>query len=147
MTAQGFGRKGLTSAAPASRRAAFIAPAPVEIDEGALRRAAFAAEERARREQAAEPATAFPEIEAGPPADRKLGTAWALWLATGLAGGHRFYLRRPITGALQAFTFLGSWGGTLAEYYAAFAGVGIACLWWIVDGLFIPRLHRTAWPR
>lgn len=147
MTAQGFGRKGMASAPAVSRRAAFIASAPVEIDETALRRAAFAAEERARNQRPAEAEVAPPLAEPDPPSDRRLSTAWVLWLCAGLAGGHRFYLRRPITGTLQALLFLGSWGGALAEFYAAFAGAGIACLWWIADGLFIPRLHRTAWPR
>ena len=55
MTAGGFGRKGIAGGAVAApaRRAAFGARNPdhfeaVEVDEAALRRAAFVAEERAR---------------------------------------------------------------------------------------------------
>ena len=44
------------------------------------------------------------------PTDRSLRIAYLLWFFLGLAGGHRFYLRRPMTGAIQALLFLGCVG-------------------------------------
>lgn len=155
MTARSFGRKGMAEnvAAAPSRRAAFGARNPdhfeaVEIDEPALRRAAFLAEERARKDEPAEASAdlALP-VEPIAPADRSLKTAYILWFCLGLAGAHRFYLRRPSSGALQAILFFGCWGAALAEYYAAFAGLALSCLWLLADGLLIGRLHRTAGPR
>ena len=135
-------------AAP-SRRAAFGARNPdhfeaVEIDEAALRRAAFLAGERARKQAPAE--TALP-AEPVAPTDRSLKTAYITWFCAGLAGGHRFYLRRPLTGALQAALFAGGWGAAIAEYYAGFGVVGLSCLWMLADGLLIAHLHRTAGAR
>lgn len=152
MTARTFGRKGNAGgfAAAPVRRAAFGARdpdhfEPVEIDEAALRRAAFVAGERARSETpAAAESVAF---ESDAPTDRSLRTAYLLWFGAGLAGGHRFYLRRPLTGALQAAVFVGGWGAAAAEYYAGFGVVGLSCLWMLADGFLIPRLHRTSGPR
>jgi TM2 domain-containing membrane protein YozV len=151
MTAGSFGRKGMAQGAVAapSRRAAFGARNPdhfeaAEIDEAALRRAAFLAGERAREDPPAGPAAPAAPIA---PTDRSLKTAYILWFATGLAGGHRFYLRRPLTGALQAMTFAAGWGAAIAEYYAGFGLVGLSCLWLLADGLLIARLHRTAGAR
>jgi TM2 domain-containing membrane protein YozV len=157
MTARTFGRKGMVAAAGIPR-AAFPARDPdqfeaIEIDEAALRRAAFVAEERARSEekvQAERPAAlpaALPLPEPPAPTDKSLTTAYALWLCLGLAGGHRFYLRRPLTGAIQTLLFLGCWGAALAEYYAAFGGLALSCLWMLVDGFLIRRLHAGSGPR
>ena len=155
MTARTFGRKGMAGDAVAapSRRASFGARAArdpdhfeaAEIDEGALRRAAFVAEERARNEAPAE--AEAPPPEPALPTDRSLRTAYLLWFTTGLAGGHRFYLRRPLTGALQAALFAGGWGAAIAEYYPGFALIALSCLWMLADGFLIPRLHRTSGPR
>ena len=78
------------------------------------------------------------------PTDRSLKTAYLLWFCLGLAGGHRLYLRRPLTGFLQAILFLGCWGAALMEYYRAFAGLALSCLWMVADGFLIGRLHRTS---
>lgn len=153
MTARAFGRKGNPgSVAPVQRRVSFGARNPdhfeaVEIDENALRRAAFVAEERARTDA---PAAAQVETLAATPLappDRSLKTAYILWFCTGLFGGHRFYLRRPITGALQAVLFLGAWGAAIAEYYAGFGVVALSCLWLVVDGLLMRGLHATSGPQ
>lgn len=154
MTARAFGRKGnADGVAPAPRRASFGARnpdhfEPIEIDENALRRAAFVAEERARAEAPAE-AEAETLAAAAPlaPPDRSLKTAYILWFCAGLFGGHRFYLRRPITGALQAVLFLGAWAAAIAEYYAGFGVVALSCLWLVVDGLLMRGLHATSGPR
>ena len=54
--------------------------------------------------------------------DKSRVLALVLWLATGLLGGHRFYLDRTVTG----FAMLVTGGG--------------AAIWWLVDLFFI----RTA---
>lgn len=163
MTARTFGRRGLSYAgesagAISARRAALLGGEPRQpvqaTDDGAARRAAFLAEERARSGPAAatlpmpsdEAVRAVMTGEAAEftPTDRSLRTAYLLWFCLGLAGGHRFYLRRPLTGALQAALFLGCWGATLLEYYQAFAGLGLSCLWMVADGFLVRRMHERS---
>ena len=113
--------------------------------------AAFVAKERARSgtkdeqvpDEAREQALRKFKAEAAPlpPTDRSLKVAYALWFLTGLAGGHRFYLRRPITGALQASIFASCVGAALLQYYWAFAGLSVSWLWFLVDGIRIKQLH------
>ena len=168
MTARTFGRKGGIGA-PAQRRTALLANQPRSFepierqlaDEDGIeaRRAAFVAEERARAEGAAAvlPFAAATETAlrafkaqvefAALPADRSLKIAYALWFVTGLAGGHRFYLRRPLTGAIQALLFLGCVGAVLIQYYPAFAGLALSWLWMLGDGFLIRRMYRTAGTR
>lgn len=55
-----------------------------------------------------------------PPRYKSGDVAFLLWLLTGLIGGHRYYLGRPKTAALQTLTL---------------GGVG---LWWLID-LFLLR--------
>ena len=163
MTAQGFGRKGAAGAIAPRRKQLVTSQQPrsfepmrgVEIseDESEQRRAAFLAEERARGAPEAAPAE-LPTIEAElalaalkaetppPPTDRKLSIAYAIWFLLGLAGGHRFYLRRPLTGALQALLFLACLGAVaLLQYYQAFAGLALSWLWYLADGIRLKRLH------
>jgi len=164
MTARSFGRKGSEGYAPAPPRIGLVAgqprtfqpmakAQPASNDALEARRAAFVAEERARKggksedvpEAAREAAlNAFRAETAPPPTDRSLKIAYLLWFLTGLAGGHRLYLRRPITGGIQAALFLGCWGATLLEFYAAFGGLALSCVWMIADGFLIERLHRTS---
>jgi TM2 domain-containing membrane protein YozV len=156
MTAHTFGRKGAIGA-PAQRRSGLVAHQPRSFqpireekdeDEIAARRAAFVAGERAR---AAEPP---PELVLPPaeaelvPTDCSLKTAYALWFLLGLAGGHRFYLRRPLTGAGQASLFLICLGAvTLLQYYQAFAGLALSWLWYLADGIRLRALHLRSGPR
>lgn len=148
MTARTFGRKGNADGGVAGPpRVAFGVRdpdhfEPVEIDEEALRRAAFIAEERARAEVTAEAESPPPEPAVA--ADRSLRTAYILWFCAGLAGGHRFYLRRPLSGAVQAVLFAAAWAAAIAEYYAGFGVIAVSCLWMLADGFLIPRLHRTS---
>jgi TM2 domain-containing membrane protein YozV len=165
MTARTFGRRGVIGAPP-QRRAALVAHQPRsfqpierqsdEEDEVEASRAAFVAEERARAESAAS-APAFAaatetalrafkaEVEfAALPADRSLKIAYLLWFVTGLAGGHRYYLRRPLTGAIQTLLFVGCLGAALAQYYPAFGGLALSWLWMLADGFLIRRMYRTA---
>ena len=164
MTAYGFGRKGVAGGAMAPRRASLVsAPKPRSFqpmrdvsdpEDGAeQRRAAFLADERAR--DAPQPsAEALPAAEteaalaalraerAPPPTDRSLKAAYAIWFFLGLGGGHRFYLRRPITGAVQALLFLGCLGAVAGfQLYEAFPGLGLSWLWYLADGLRLKRLH------
>lgn len=53
---------------------------------------------------------------------KDLRLAWALWLVTGLMGGHRFYAGKVGTGLLMLAT--GGGGG----------------IWWIVDAFFVKRM-------
>jgi TM2 domain-containing membrane protein YozV len=167
MTARTFGRKG-GIAAPAQRRTALLAHQPRSFepierqaagdDEIAAKRAAFLAGERARADAprnmqlAAATENALRALKsqvefAAFPADRSLKIAYLLWFATGLAGGHRFYLRRPLTGTIQALIFLGCVGGAVAQYYPAFAGLALSWLWMLGDGFLIRRMYRTAGAR
>lgn len=161
MNARTFGRKGGNEAAVSAPRPAsfglnraheFVASAPRE-DEPASHREAFVAAERARARDMAPTAT-MPEaseeailaVLAGealvaPPTDRSLKLAYALWFLTGLFGGHRFYLRRPLTGGIQALIFFGCGGAVLLQVFWAFAGLGVSWLWMLADGFRIKHLH------
>jgi TM2 domain-containing membrane protein YozV len=164
MTAYGFGRKGVAGGAVAPRRARLVSvPQPRSFqpmrdtedpEDGAeQRRAAFLAEERTRSAPEAsaeklpaaetEAALAALRAEAGPsPTDRSLKAAYAIWFFLGLGGGHRFYLRRPITGAVQALLFLGCVGAVAGfQYYEAFAGLALSWLWYLADGIRLKHLH------
>jgi hypothetical protein len=157
-----FGRKGASEAGLSPRRAALLglnraqdfalsaAPAGPE-DEATSRREAFLAAERARAEDLS-PTQAMPlaneeaikailRVDAPPPTDRSLKLAYALWFLTGLFGGHRFYLRRPLCGAVQAVIFFGCVATALLQYYWAFAGLAISWLWMLADGIRLKHLH------
>lgn len=159
-----FGRKGAGEASVSPRRAALLglnraqdfAPSVPAGDSAAHRREAFVAAERARAEDL-EPTQAMPvaseaaikAVLAGdapplPPTDRSLKLTYALWFLTGLFGGHRFYLRRPLTGGVQTLLFFGCWGAALLQYYWAFAGLSVSCIWMMADGIRIKHLHETS---
>jgi hypothetical protein len=170
MTAYGFGRKGVAGGAVAPRRTNLVAgqqprsfqPMRDVADPGEdaeTRRAAFLARERGRDAAQDEPA-ALPgaEIEkklaflkAEPvlvPTDRSLRTAYALWFFLGLGGGHRYYLRRPWTGAVQTLLLLGCVGMVaILQYYQAFAGLALSWLWYLADGIRLRTLHKWSGPR
>lgn len=170
MTATGFGRKGAAAGAIAPRRASLVTSQRprsfqpmrdvANSDEDAeQRRAAFIAQERARDAAPAEPEMVpAAEAEAAlgalkaetppPPTDRSLRVAYAIWFFLGLAGGHRFYLRRPYTGAVQALLLVGCVGAVAVfQYYEAFAGLALSWLWYLADGIRLKRLHLWSGPR
>jgi hypothetical protein len=166
MTAMGFGRKGVGGGAIAPRRASLVTGQqprsfqPMrDVDPEAdaeQRRAAFLAEERARgAAPAALPSIAAEKalaaIKAEPvlvPTDRSLRTAYLLWFFLGLGGGHRFYLRRPWTGAIQALLFLGCLAAVAGfQYYEAFAGLALSWLCYLADGIRLRHLHLWSGPR
>ena len=67
---------------------------------------------------------------------KSIGAAYTLWLVIGLVGGHRFYVGRAGTGALQAVLLpaaLGAW----ASGFGPLACTGLAA-WWLVDAAFLP---------
>lgn len=158
MTAQTFGRKG-AAGMPAQRRTTLVAHQPRSFepierqagsdDEIAAKRAAFLAEERARAAPPAETPLPAIEAEALPvPTDRSLKAAYAIWFFTGLAGGHRLYLRRPLTGTAQALLFLSCLGAVLGfQYYQAFAGLALSWLWYLADGIRLRALHLRSGAR
>lgn len=161
MNARTFGRKGGNEAAVSARRPASFglnrtqefAPSAPREDEPVSRRDAFVAAERARARDMAPtetmPAASEEAIQAvlagealvAPPTDRSLKLAYVLWFLTGLFGGHRFYLRRPLTGAVQALIFFGCGGAVLLQYFWAFAGLGVSWLWMLADGIRLKHLH------
>lgn len=169
MTAQTFGRKGRIGE-PAQRRAGLVAHQPRSFqparreaasadNDVEARRTAFVAEEQVRN--ASESPSALPSVAIGwalrafkakagdptPPTDRSLKVAYSLWFLLGLAGGHRFYLRRPVTGSLQALLLCGYLGAVMAQYYWAFAGLGLSWLWMLADGIRLRTLFMTAGKR
>lgn len=163
MTARSFGRKGGIGE-PARRRAALVAHAPRSFKPQAApqedfgsRRAAFLDEEHQRGAPLEPDAPSALEalldgikawrkpVPRAAPVDRSLKAAWPIWFLLGLAGGHRFYLRKPITGALQALLFLGCLGAViLFQRYEAFFGLGLSWLWMLIDGIRLKKLFMTA---
>lgn len=143
-----FGRKGSgAAAAPAGRRAQFIAvAAPSPEDELERRRAAFIASERARAEQAVEtgrpaatPVITAPIFSGG----KSLGVAYLLWIMFGLISAHRFYLGRPLTGIAQTGLWYGSLMYWMAGYDVAVGTLAAGLLWVVADGWFIAGLTRA----
>ena len=170
MTASGFGRKGFAGAGVGQRRTSlvvgeaprsFVPQRPSDDNDESIeaRRAAFLTQEHSHAGASAPPsampsAAAESALEAiraervAVPTDRVLRTAYLVWFFTGLAGGHRFYLRRPIGGALQAALFLGCLVAVAGfQYYQAFAGLAASWLWYLVDGIRLKRLHEDSGPR
>lgn len=141
-----FGRRGMEAAAPAGRRAQFIASAAASPgDEMEQRRAAFVASERARAEQAVEvghhrvaPVVTAPIFASG----KSLGIAYGLWFVLGLISAHRFYLGRPLTGIAQTGLWYVSLMFYMAGYDLAVAPLGGGLLWVAVDSYFLPGLAR-----
>ena len=147
MNARSFGKKGTTSgeAVVASRRAAFLAleRARAEGESRAAETAVFpsGASTIADRIEFIE-MSRQPRTPVGP---RSLALAWALWFPWGLAGLHRLYLGRYLSGAIQALLFLGSVVAAIGfQLYPAFAGLVVSWLWMFVDGLRLKQMHAEA---
>ncbi len=129
----------------------------------ASRRAAFLAQERARAggESRVAETDVFPARETTiadrvefvekpkkvrePVGPRSLTLAWGLWLPLGLAGAHRLYLGRYLTGAIQAVLFIGCVIAVFGlQIYPAFAGLTVSWLWMFADGLRLKKMHAEA---
>ena len=152
MNARSFGKKG-------------TGPSQIGGEAAASRRAAFLAQERARAdgESRAVDTDVFPAPDAvttiadriefvdrpkkvrAPVGPRSLTLAWALWLPWGLAGAHRLYLGRYLTGAIQAVIFIACVVAVFGfQLYPAFAGLVLSWLWMFVDGLKLKQMHAEA---
>jgi len=151
MNARTFGKKGTATgenggeAATASRRAAFVAQerARAEGESRAADTDVFPSRERTiadRVEFVDRPAKA--REPAGP---RSLPLTWALWFPWGLAGAHRLYLGRYLSGGIQAAIFITCVLAVFGmQIYPAFAGLAVSWLWWLLDGLKLKQLHAEA---
>ena len=148
MNARTFGKKGGTGdgeAAAVSRRAAFLA------------------EERARAggESRSADTDVFPSAETtiahriefvekpkrvrDPVGPRSLPLTWVLWMPLGLAGAHRLYLGRYITGGIQAAFFVACVVAVFGfQIYPAFAGLALCWIAMFVDGLKLKQMHAEA---
>jgi TM2 domain-containing membrane protein YozV len=153
MNARTFGKKGTGTGETGGETAA------------ASRRAAFIAQERARSEGESrvadtevfptnEPVTTIadriefvekPKKVREPVGPRSLRLTWALWFPWGLAGLHRLYLGRYVSGAVQAVIFIACVTAVFGfQLYPAFAGLAVSWLWWLLDGLKLKKLHAEA---
>ena len=149
MTARAtFGRKGVSDGGGAtqSRRAAFLATERGRADRGADTEVfpAPARVDLAKHSVEAEPPEAPAPAKARPVGPRSHKLAYALWLVLGIAGIHRLYLGRTVSGALQAAICAGCLAATWMQYYQAFAGLALCWLWMFVDGLKLKQMHAEA---
>ena len=148
MNARTFGKKGTTSGgetAAASRRAAFLAQERARVD-GESRAAdteVFPVAETTIADRVE--FVDKPKKVREPVGPRSLRLAWALWFPWGLAGAHRFYLGRYVSGAIQAAIFVGCVVAVFGfQRYPAFAGLVLSWLWMFVDGLKLKQMHAEA---
>lgn len=143
MNARTFGKKNAVGGdgdAIASRRAAFVADERARADriaESEVFEAPAAAVRAKVADVVAEPETAPPVI-----LNRSLKIAYALWLTLGVFGAHRFYLARPLTGAILATLSIASFVMVAREHYPYFAGIAVAVMWMVADGFLIEPMHR-----
>lgn len=160
MTGRTFGRRGVNGGGTAAPRAAFgAAPArperpaarmPVDNgDEMSKRRAAFLAEEHARKARPRPDNDLAASPAAGPSApvfvrEKSLMAAFALWFFAGAAGGHRFYLGFPLSGVIQLSLWAGSWAMIVSGRYEAFVGLIVSGTWVVVDGFLVKGMHKRA---
>lgn len=144
MTARTFGRKGISEesgGAIQSRRAAFLAS---ERSRGDRAAETEVFPPQARAEPAREREPEQPAMARQPVGPRSLAIAYALWLVLGIAGVHRLYLGRTLSGAIQASICAGCFAATWMQYYQAFAGLAICWLWMFADGIQLKKMHAEA---
>jgi TM2 domain-containing membrane protein YozV len=169
MTARTFGRKimadgtepeaatrraGLVAGQPRSFQSRLLEPVPAPAADVEARKAAFLAEERARKDRPRDADDdgsgahgAFVPSEPIHVREKSLTLAYLLWFLLGSTGAHRFHLGYFASGATLLILSATSWALVLAENYAAFGGVAVAGLWVIADGFLIKSLHRKAGER
>ena len=85
-----------------------------------------------------------PKAKAKATTPRSLLLAYLLWLILGLAGAHRFYLRRYVTGFLFLALFLTQ--GYLPEESAAMTVATLLLVLWIIDAFRLPSMVRKLNP-
>lgn len=147
MNARSFGKKGTVGgeAAIVSRRAAFLAQerARAAGESRAAETGIFPSGETTIADRIEFVTT--PQKARDPVGPRSLALAWVLWFPWGLAGLHRLYLGRYVTGAIQALFFLACVVAVFGfQFYPAFAGLVASWLWMFVDGLKLKRMHTEA---
>lgn len=147
MNARTFGKKGTSGGetATVSRRAAFLAQERAQA--GGESRAADTEVFPVRATTIADRIEFVdaPSAKREPVGPRSYRLTWALWFVVGVAGMHRLYLGRYLTGALQAALFIGC--VTLVfgfQRYPAFLGLAISWLWMLVDGLGLKAMYADA---
>jgi TM2 domain-containing membrane protein YozV len=148
MNARTFGKKGTAGGgetAAGSRRAAFLAQERARAD-GESR--AADTEVFPVRETTIADRIEFvdrPAKQREPVGPRSLRLTWALWFAVGLAGVHRLYLGRYVTGAVQAALFIGCVIAVFGfQRYPAWLGLVISWLWLLIDGLSLKNMYAEA---
>lgn len=148
MNARTFGKKGTTGGgetAAGSRRAAFLAQERARAD-GESR----AAETEVFPVRATTIADRIefidkPKKVRDPVGPRSLRLTWTLWFAVGLAGVHRLYLGRYVSGAVQAALFIGCVVAVFGfQRYPAWLGLVISWLWMLIDGLSLKKMYAEA---
>ena len=146
MNARTFGKKGVAGGETAvtSRRAAFLAQERARID-GESRAAETEVFPVAGATTIADRIHFVEQSSREPVGPRSLRLTWALWFAVGLAGIHRLYLGRYVTGALQAVLFFSCVVAVFGfQRYPAYLGIVISWLWMLIDGLKLKRMHAEA---
>ena len=150
MNARTFGKKGSTTGgepAPASRRAAFLAQERARVDGESRAAETEVFPARATMTTIADRIEFVdkPKKERAPVGPRSLPLTWAIWFIAGLAGVHRLYLGRYVSGAIQAALFIGC--VTLVfgfQRYPAYLGLVISWLWLLIDGLALKKMYAEA---
>jgi TM2 domain-containing membrane protein YozV len=146
MNARTFGKKGIAADGAtdvASRRAAFLAQERARADGES--RAADTEVFPVRQTTIADRIEFVEKKIREPVGPRSLRLTWVLWFPMGLAGAHRLYLGRYVTGAIQAALFVACVVAVFGfQIYPAFAGLVVSWLWMFVDGLKLKTMHAEA---
>jgi TM2 domain len=168
MSASGFGRKGFNNSAAPQPQIASLAQHRVEpIDEMAIKRAAFIAAERSRRDTAV-PFSAqqqerpsqyddaalrqYSELTKAPLKQKSMFLAYILWYFGGIVSAHRFYLGATDSAFKQCGGVVGGaivLGMGVSMHVSAISTIGAvtligAVMWCLLDLFFIPSLCRKA---
>ena len=113
----------------------------------AARRAAFLAAERARAQQAPQPASATEDSFGRPaPIERPYvprktnGTAYLLWFFLGGVSAHRFYLGYRISAIIQMLLTPIGYAMMMTKSPGGLAIVPAAGLWILLDAVLIPGM-------
>lgn len=156
MSGATFGRKGVTGDhVPPQQPAGFgqmRRPAATGVtDPMAERRAAFLAEERARKAQGGTADSGDePPVRQGASGPvfyraKSMGTAYVLWFFCGGISAHRFYLGFLTSAMIQLAVLMFGWMLVLSgQFGPAMLLFGIGGLWVLADAFIIPTLVRDA---
>ena len=69
---------------------------------------------------------------------RSTGVAYLIWFFLGMAGGHRFYLRRTASAVTMLILFMASLA--LMVVAIGFLGLTILVVWALIDAVLIPGM-------